>query len=399
MVIVAVTLATATFVLAALSWGDPVAEAYYWRSLVVVNVLVWLVFALVGAVIIWRRPGHGVGRILVAIGLGMLGVGGGIEYALRGALIAPGSLPMVDAVAVVGNVLWIIPFGLLPILLLVYPTGRLLSPGWRLAALPAALSMVAVLSSAIPVWRHEWSVEQLMIEDPLATAPGGLAVVDGLIITGLILLFVALIAGVVCLAVRWRSAGRIERLQIKWLLWASGAWAGASITVNLSALTGGNEETVIETSLVAELLNLLGLVAIPVAIGVAILRYRLYEIDRIVSRTVTYGLVTAVLVGIYALVTVVPAALFDLQSDLLVAGATLVAAAAFGPVRRRVQASVDRRFNRSRYDAAQVADRFAGRLRQELDLDELTVDLGGVVATTVQPAHLSLWLREPEALR
>lgn len=398
-VVVAVTLAAATFVLTAISWGDPVAEAYYWRSLVVVNALVWLVFVLVGAVIMLRRPGHGVGQILVAIGLGMLGIGGVTEYALRGALIEPGSLPVVDAVTVAGNVMWIIPFGLLPILLLVYPTGQLLSARWRIGALPAVLAMVAVLGSAIPPLRHRWPAEQLMIEDPLAASPDGLAVTVGLIFTGLILLSVALIAGIVCLAIRWRKAGRIERLQIKWLLWASGAWAGVIITVNLPALTGGGNETVIETSVVAELLNLLGLAAIPVAIGVAILRYRLYEIDRIVSRTVTYGLVTAGLIGVYVLVAVVPAAVFDLQSDLLVAAATLVAAAAFGPLRRRVQAAVDRRFNRSRYDAGQVADRFAGRLRQEVDLDELTVDLRGVVATTVQPAHLSLWLREPEALR
>jgi hypothetical protein len=134
---------------------------------------------------------------------------------------------------------------------------------------------------------------------------------------------------------------------------------------------------------------------VPLGVVAAITRARLYEIDRIISRTVIYGLVTAVLVGVYALVAVVPAALFDLQSDLLVAGATLMAAAAFGPVRRQVQRLVDLRFNRTRYDAAQVADAFAARLRNEVDLTDLTDDLRNVVATTVQPKTVSLWLRRP----
>jgi hypothetical protein len=134
------------------------------------------------------------------------------------------------------------------------------------------------------------------------------------------------------------------------------------------------------------------LLAPAVVVAVAVLRYRLYEIDQIISRTATYAVVSAVLVTVYAAVAVVPSAVFDLDSDLLVAAATLAAAAVFVPVRRRVQALVDRRFNRARYDAQQVVDRFGSRLRADVDMAHLADDLRRVVGATVQPAHVTLWL-------
>jgi len=138
---------------------------------------------------------------------------------------------------------------------------------------------------------------------------------------------------------------------------------------------------------------------IPAAILVAILRYRLFELDRLMSRTVTYAVVSAVLIAVYSAITVVPSAAFDLQSDLLVAAATLVAAAVFVPVRVRVQAAVDRRFNRARYDAALVVEQFASRLRHDVDLGALVRDLGDTVATTMQPAHVSLWVPDRQSIR
>lgn len=133
---------------------------------------------------------------------------------------------------------------------------------------------------------------------------------------------------------------------------------------------------------------------LPISVAIAITRYRLYEIDRIVSRTVSYGAVTAVLVGVYMLLAVGPSAVFHLEFDLLVAGATLAAAAAFVPVRRWVQATVDRRFNRARYDAERVVNGFGARLRQDPDLDRLASDLDAVVSSTVQPASVEVWIAE-----
>lgn len=153
----------------------------------------------------------------------------------------------------------------------------------------------------------------------------------------------------------------------------------------------------VDHSWVSGLLVFVGL--IPGAILVAVLRYRLFEIDRLLSRTVTYAMVSAVLVVVYTAVTVIPSAVFDLQSDLVVAAATLAAAAAFVPARRRVQLVVDRRFNRARYDAAVVSGRFAEWLRHNVDLDTLAHDLTRVLVVTVQPAHVSLWLQGDPAER
>jgi hypothetical protein len=139
----------------------------------------------------------------------------------------------------------------------------------------------------------------------------------------------------------------------------------------------------------------LALALLPVSIGVAILRYRLYEIDRLISRTVSYALLTALLLGVYGAVAVLPTLVLQVRSDLLVAAATLLAATAVGPLRRRVQRAVDRRFNRSRYDAEGVAQRFADRLRDDVDLDALLDDMRVAVTGTVQPAHVSVWVRPP----
>ncbi len=151
-----------------------------------------------------------------------------------------------------------------------------------------------------------------------------------------------------------------------------------------------------EVSLVLDVAFIVGFLGVAVSITLAILRYRLYEIDRIISRAATYAVVTAVLVGVYVLVAVLPSAVFDLKSDLLVAAATLAAAALFVPVRRRVQAVVDRRFNRARYDAQRVIERFGSRMRDELVLDGLTRDLHAVVAATVRPSRAWVWLRAGE---
>jgi hypothetical protein len=194
------------------------------------------------------------------------------------------------------------------------------------------------------------------------------------------------VGAVAAVVVRFRRSHGVERQQFKWFL---SPVCLVCVSVTVDALPVPLPTWV---SVISDGASLLGFIGLPVSITLAILRFRLYEIDRLINRTVTYALVTATLLVTYAAVVALPGVIIDLRSDVLVAAATLATAAAFVPVRRRVQRVVDRRFNRARYDAARVVDRFGARLRVELDLDGLADDLCGVVASTVQPAHVSLWL-------
>ncbi len=347
--------------------------------------LSWPGLPIVGAVILLRRPGNKVGGALLAIGTG-IGLGLGCS-ALLEILAAP---PVgVTAVLIAGDTLgFTMGFGLLPLLLLYYPDGRVPT---RLRFLPP---VVVTLIAATTVGQVLRPGQVATLRGDLVINPLGLTRLEPLLATtttvGVLLLMACGVIAVALTVVRSRRAVGIERLQRRWFTLAVLIFISLFLTgviVN-EAVSSRAANPFIYSGFV------LGINGIAVAIGVAVLRYRLYEIDRIISRTVTYGLITAVLISVYALVAVVPAALFDLQSDLLVAGATLVAAAAFGPVRRRIQDLVDRRFNRSGYDAAQVAEGFAERLRDQMDLGQVCADLQGVVARTVQPRHLSLWLQE-----
>jgi hypothetical protein len=193
----------------------------------------------------------------------------------------------------------------------------------------------------------------------------------------------------VSLFTRYRKAGVIEKLQLKWFLLAGASFLAALVTeVVLSAMG------VDETPLPLDVWFTLSIVAIPVAATLAILRYRLYDIDRIVSRTVTYVVVIALLALVYALGVTGLATLLDTDSPLIVAGSTLAVAALFNPVRSRVQRWVDHRFNRTRYDAEQVVSRFTGSLRDEVDPDRVTDGLVSVVNDTMHPASSGVWVRE-----
>ena len=190
--------------------------------------------------------------------------------------------------------------------------------------------------------------------------------------------------------VSWRRSSGDRRQQLKWL--ASGAAVTiVSVVVALPLSTSGTS-----TALQVWLDNLIwcGLAALPVSMGVAILRYRLYEIDRIISRTLAYAIVTGLLVGVYAALALA-AGVAGFHSQVAVAAATLAAAALFNPLRRRVQRMVDRRFNRARYDADVTVAAFAARLKDAVELDAVRADLTGVVQATLEPAHVRLWLAEP----
>jgi hypothetical protein len=229
-------------------------------------------------------------------------------------------------------------------------------------------------------------------ENPLALhAYAGL--LEGAFIVAALLMLVALVGGAASLVVRFRRTRGIERQQVKWVafaaLWGVAVYLTGSLTTQLRVISW-------------DLVMALALFPFPLAIAVAVTRYRLYEIDRIISRTVSYGLLTGGLVGLYALGIVALTPLIaglGGGSELAVAASTLAVAAAFGPVRRRVQDAVDRRFNRARYDAQRTVDVFRDRLRSEVDLDHLQRELVAVVDGAVAPERVSLWLRHQQPAR
>jgi hypothetical protein len=341
-------------------------------------------FALVGGLVASRRPANPLGWLLVGIGLsGALGVLTE-RYAAYTLLVEPGTLPGATLVAWLAAFAWFPAFGLVPLALLLFPDGRLPGRRWRVAAWAAGAGLV-VCTVCLAV---------SFLGDPAAsvTAEGANPTPPPAVLVGAALGLAALVAGAVAavasLLLRWRRARGDERQQLKCLLLAAAAFLGSTlvavVAANWLAVPGG------------WLFGLVGAVAVPVGAAVAILRYRLYEIDRLINRTLVYGLVTALLAAVYAAGVFALGALLnpaDGQSELAVAASTLTVAALFGPARRRIQALVDRRFNRARYDAARTVEAFSARLRDQVDLDTLSAELLGVVDRTVQPAGMSLWLR------
>ena len=231
-------------------------------------------------------------------------------------------------------------------------------------------------------------LEDLPIANPFGLA-GPAGAVAGLVAgVGNLLWVATMVASLACVVVRFRSSRGVERQQLRWV--AAGAAAAVAGLLGGAAVPQGS---VLSGVLYSSVLF------IPLAVAVAVLRYRLWDLDRLVSRTVTYALVTALLVVPYLLIVPAAGRLVGGSGSLAVAAATLAAAAVFQPLRRRVQALVDRRFNRRRYDAARTVDRFAAHLRDQVDLDALRAELLAVVDQTMQPVGASLWLRPPAATR
>jgi hypothetical protein len=334
--------------------------------------------ATVGAVLAGRRPRHPVGWLLLALGLWFVyGYASWVLLAWRGAPTAVGTA-ILDANVVV------IP-ALIGFVLLLTPTGKLPSQRWRWwARIAAAAPVVGLVSLALGPFREP----DQAVTNPLAVPAlaGPLQVVRGVAFAVSAL---AIPVGAWSLVVRFRRARGVERQQLRWLLVAAAPVAVAVAALATQALTGSE----VDLGWLAGVC----LAVLPLAIGAAILRYRLYDLDRIISRTLAYGLLTLLLGGGYAAVVLGLGQLLGRQSSLVVAGATLAVAALFQPARRRIQQLVDRRFDRRRYDAAQTIQAFSTRLRDEVDLDTLTAELLAVVDLTMQPTQASLWLRPSHA--
>ncbi len=347
-----------------------------------------------GVVLVARIPRHQVGWILFLCGLvGAVGFGatGLAEY---GAIVAPGRIPGVDWLVWISTWSWspyLIPMvWLLPLL---FPTGRLPSPRWRPVAIVIVLCIISeTVRNALSPFTGT-GLPASVVNPIQVTGPGA----DVLTIINLIVLgcgVVTLPAVAWSVAMRYRRGSPLERQQLKWFVAALG-WVVPPLLVGLF-LSGTYSGILDLISTIAWQAVVLGLGLMPLAIGIAVLRYRLYEIDRLISRTIAYGLLTLLLGSLFVAVILALQTLvapFTGSNELAVAGSTLLVAALFQPLRRRVQRVVDRRFNRSRYDAERTVAALAARLRDEVDLDAVRADLLATVDAALEPASASLWLR------
>ena len=336
-----------------------------------------------GALIVAHQPRNAIGWILCAVALatGLASLSHGYaEYAIA----SPGGADLLGrSAALYGDISWmpvVIPY--LTFLLLLFPDGRLLSPRWRIVAWCAGLGFALSFAGGVLTPGH-------ISDYPTISNPYGVkGLGDPLQGLGALLLLVAVIGSPWSLALRFRRAEREERQQIKWLALA-GATAAATLVIAL--LLYDVSEAAANVSI------LLSILAIPVATGIAVLRYRLYDIDVVINRALVYAALTATLAATYlGSVLLLQLALESLTagSNLAVAASTLAVAALFRPARARIQTAVDHRFFRRRYDAARTLEAFSARLRDEVSLDALSVELRDVVTETVQPTHVSIWLRE-----
>jgi MFS family permease len=346
--------------------------------------LAFTAFMVVGALIVAHRPGNPVGWILSAIGLLSVTGASAEEYAFYAYVTRPGAVPGAIVAAWYAGWHWNLTISLtLVFTALLFPTGRLASPRWRplawLAGLTtAALVLLGALQASLP------EIGGRVLPNPIGITgignPEQSRVGDVLFA----LLIVLAVAAFASLAFRFRHARGDERQQLKWFTYAAAL-------LPLVVLGGLLPDTV------GNLFFALVIAFLPVAAGIAILRYRLYDIDRLINRTLVYGLLTVVLGAVYAGLVLALGQLFGgIGSETpswAVAGATLVVATLFQPARHRIQAAVDRRFNRRKYDAAKTVEAFSARLRDELDLDTLAAELVAVVDQTIQPTQASLWLR------
>ena len=359
-----------------LGWSTPLPPKWdvWWQQLA--TIVTYSGAPLLGGFVASRRPENAYGWLWLAFGFCLALLGFSQAYASYALVVEPGSLPAPETVySVVGGTGWVTAMTLIPILLLLFPTGRPPSRRWRLLVWGVVGLGVAVLV--------------------LAFLPFGDRYVQALI--GI--LFLAEIPAALSLVFRYLRAGSLERQQIKWFAYAAAIFA---VFPNLDPLL---PEGSLENALFQTISETGAFIGLYIAIGVAISRYRLYDIDIIINRTLVYGSLTGTLALVYfGSVTLTQALLRTLTGQeqlpqLVLVISTLVIAAWFNPLRRRIQFFIDRRFYRRKYDAAKTLEGFTMKLRDETDLEALRSDLVSVVGETMQPAHISVWLRPDTTTR
>jgi hypothetical protein len=355
---------------------------------------VTLVFGAVGVIVARREPGNPVGWILAGIGLlFILCTTGAANYLALDYGTHDGALPL-GSVAIILGQCWPISLLLGPIAILLFPDGRLSSRGWRWALAAYLVSAAALVADQLAIGLSAIIEQRVRIDSSgYLTSPSPRILSSGIAPAAAVMLVAFVLASGLAFVGRQvvsyrRSSGEL-RQQLKWVM------CGAAITaVSIFAfVAGGNPHALVARLLVGA--SVFGLAALPLSIGVGILKYRLYEIDRLISRTLAYAVVTGLLVGVYFGVVALTTRALPLSSPVGIAASTLAAAALFNPLRRRVQRLVDRRFNRARYDAEATLATFTVQLRDAIDLDSIGGALVDVVIRAVEPAHASLWINPP----
>jgi hypothetical protein len=396
---VSLTLGLASVALLVLTRETTIPRGAVPRGIVAVWVLLLLVIlSTMGALIVARRPANLIGWSFVAAGLGLaLSAFGGL-YAVYALLTNPGSLPGGAWLAWIPS--WLtIPaiYGAFAALLLLFPNGRLLSPRWR----PVAWLVVGWITG-VAVGNFTYPPDSYLgAEAPVRLNQAAGQVMNTIGSLAWFLSTLAIPAAAASLVIRFRRSRGQERQQLKWLAYAAALLAlgilGIGLIGILEQLGWIRPQITRPVAIVLGGVAILGVTGLPVTAGLAILRYRLYEIDRIINRTLVYGLLTALLAAVYAGLVL---GLGQLSGGIgtgppswAVAGATLAVAALFQPARRRIQQAVDRRFNRRKYDAAKTVEAFSIRLRDQIDLDTLATELQAVVDQTMEPTRVSLWLQ------
>ncbi|HSK82386.1 MAG TPA: hypothetical protein VK902_03145 [Rubrobacter sp.] len=372
------TLTALCFLLIALNVSRDTPAYVFWPELTSIAVG----YSVIGAVIASRLPNHPIGWICCAVGLIAAVDHFGGEYALYALQALPHALSGGKTMLWLQGWFWMLFVGLIVFLLLLFPTGRLPSSRWR----PFAWVSVAVISAGV-IW------SSVISPDVGFNAPPSPVQLSVLLLGGVA-------AGSVI--VGRRNARGIERQQIKWMLYVGPLFfIAAGLHIGFYYFWLAERSWGLWTSY---LLVVVGGLGGPIAIGVAILRYRLYEIDLIINRTLVYGALTATLAVVYLGGVTATRAIFraltgqEQQPQLAIVVSTLVIAGLFNPLRRRIQGFIDRRFYRRKYDARKTLETFSAKIRDETELDALSDDLIGVVREAMQPSHVSLWLR-PDAPR
>jgi hypothetical protein len=353
----------------------------------------------ISQLIISRLPGNAIGWLLGLIGLALAGSMFFDQYAPYGLGTAPGSLPGARTAGWAAGVLASVTVLLLAFLVLLFPDGRLpsrrwrpvlgalvvVTVGWMAGELQAGTTVTGGITGALSAAGITYRYHGILPHQAWLTSVGGRVIFVLGLVTGVLV--------VASVFVRRRGASTERRKQLAWLGYVglmTVLWAAAMVVASVAAPRASNGWL---GALLWTLLVCTPVAGVPLACAVAVLKYRLYEIDRIISRTVAYAIVTGLLVGVYTGLVLLATQVFGLHTPVAVAAATLAAAALFTPLRSRVQHRVDRRFNRARYDADRTVTAFAGRLKDAVDPDAVRADLLGVVQRSLEPTHATIWLR------
>jgi hypothetical protein len=359
-----------------------------------------LAYAGAGGLIARRVPGSPIGWLLGTAGLALTFAMLAEQYALYGLATVPGAVPAAKVAGVVSAAAVQSTIIMLLVLVLLFPDGRLPSPRWRPVLWALAVVTAGLVAQQFQAGTRITGGIVNALDEAGVAYPNPLGVLPrhgwfSSLLTGIFVL--AIVTVVLVLAsvfVRRRGANTERRQQLAWLGYVAVLTVVWSVLLNLASVLVRGPANGLVATVFWSLMFLTPVAGIPLACVVAVLKYRLYDLGRIVSRTVTYAIVTGLLLGVYAGLVLLATHLIKITSPVAVAGATLAAAALFGPLRSRVQHRVDRRFNRARYSAERTVAAFAARLTEELDADAVTEDLARSVNATLEPAHLSIWLSD-----